>query len=121
MLWGCVGIKVALRLDQSSLSVRATFSCVFCTCAVQNCVLCTSWGVLCICANNHFIYCGFGLQEVCGVAMKVLRVNKDSLMNVLETFLHDPLVEWIKKQDEVKHHCCTKNTQIAVDMLGAWD
>ena len=38
---------------------------------------------------------------MCGVAMKVLRMNKDSLMNVLETFLHDPLVEWIKKQDEV--------------------
>ncbi len=40
--------------------------------------------------------------------MKVLRVNKDSLMNVLETFLHDPLVEWIKKQDEVKSLCTCK-------------
>ena len=48
------------------------------------------------------------LQEVCGVVMKVLRVNKDSLMNVLETFLHDPLVEWIKKQDEVKSVCVGK-------------
>ena len=37
--------------------------------------------------------------------MKVLRANKDSLMNVLETFLHDPLVEWIKKQDEVTVIC----------------
>ncbi len=37
--------------------------------------------------------------------MKVLRANKDSLMNVLETFLHDPLVEWIKKQDEVTLIC----------------
>lgn len=29
--------------------------------------------------------------------MQLLRVHKDSLMNVLEAFLHDPLVEW---QDE---------------------
>jgi len=30
----------------------------------------------------------------------VLRANRDALMNVLETFAHDPLVEWIKKDNE---------------------
>lgn len=26
--------------------------------------------------------------------MRILRENKDSLMSVLEAFIHDPLVEW---------------------------
>ena len=30
----------------------------------------------------------------------MLRANRDALMNVLETFAHDPLVEWIKKDNE---------------------
>jgi phosphatidylinositol kinase/protein kinase (PI-3 family) len=33
-------------------------------------------------------------REVCHNTMSVLRDNKDTLMNVLETFVHDPLVEW---------------------------
>lgn len=28
------------------------------------------------------------------ITLRILRENKDSLMSVLETFLHDPLVEW---------------------------
>ena len=28
------------------------------------------------------------------VTMRILRANKDSLLNVLEAFVHDPLVEW---------------------------
>lgn len=35
---------------------------------------------------------------------QVLRGNRDSLLNVLETFLHDPLVEWIKKSGEDQGH-----------------
>ncbi|KXS21067.1 hypothetical protein M427DRAFT_310695 [Gonapodya prolifera JEL478] len=35
-------------------------------------------------------------RKSCQVTMKVLRANKDSLMSVLETFTHDPLVEWSK-------------------------
>lgn len=27
--------------------------------------------------------------------MRILRQNEDSLMTVLETFVHDPLVEWM--------------------------
>lgn len=26
--------------------------------------------------------------------MEILRIHKDSLMNVLEAYVHDPLVEW---------------------------
>lgn len=48
----------------------------------------------------------FGIQKyegvfrrACEVTMSVLRANKDMLMNVLETFIHDPLVEWSKILD----------------------
>jgi serine/threonine-protein kinase ATR len=37
-------------------------------------------------------------RNVCEVAMSVLRANKDALLNVLETFVHDPLVEWNKQK-----------------------
>ena len=30
----------------------------------------------------------------CEVTLQLLRDNKDSLMNVLDAFVHDPLVEW---------------------------
>lgn len=30
----------------------------------------------------------------CEITMQLLRDNKDSLMSVLDAFVHDPLVEW---------------------------
>lgn len=30
----------------------------------------------------------------CEVTMQILRDNQDSLMSVLDAFIHDPLVEW---------------------------
>lgn len=30
----------------------------------------------------------------CEITMELLRDNKDSLMSVLDAFIHDPLVEW---------------------------
>lgn len=30
------------------------------------------------------------------MTMRILRANEDSLMTVLESFVHDPLVEWAK-------------------------
>lgn len=35
----------------------------------------------------------------CEVTMQILRTNRDTLMSVLEAFVHDPLVEW---EDERK-------------------
>ena len=32
------------------------------------------------------------------VTMRLLRVNNDTLMSVLESFIHDPLVEWNRKK-----------------------
>ncbi|KAI9206311.1 uncharacterized protein BJ171DRAFT_28115 [Polychytrium aggregatum] len=37
-------------------------------------------------------------RKSCEVTMGVLRDNRDSLMSVLETFIHDPLCEWSKRR-----------------------
>ncbi|CDP14533.1 unnamed protein product [Coffea canephora] len=34
--------------------------------------------------------------RVCEITLSVLRAHRETLMNVLETFIHDPLVEWTK-------------------------
>eukprot|EP00898_Chlorokybus_atmophyticus_P004675 jgi/Chlat1/5208/Chrsp33S05180 len=35
-------------------------------------------------------------QRICEVTLKVLRNNRETLMTVMDTFVHDPLVEWTK-------------------------
>jgi serine/threonine-protein kinase ATR len=35
------------------------------------------------------------------VTMKLLRANSDTLMSVLESFIHDPLVEWNRRKVEI--------------------
>lgn len=37
------------------------------------------------------------------ISLRILRANKDSLRSVLETFLHDPLVEWVHGRSKVRH------------------
>ncbi|KAK9679778.1 hypothetical protein K7432_016161 [Basidiobolus ranarum] len=37
-------------------------------------------------------------RKSCEVSLKLLRNNRESLMCVLETFIHDPLCEWSKKK-----------------------
>lgn len=34
--------------------------------------------------------------KVCEITLSVLRTHRETLMSVLETFIHDPLVEWTK-------------------------
>ena len=34
--------------------------------------------------------------KVCEITLSVLRGHKEALLTVLETFIHDPLVEWTK-------------------------
>jgi serine/threonine-protein kinase ATR len=36
-------------------------------------------------------------RKVCEITLRVLRNNRDTLMSVLETLIHDPLVEWAAK------------------------
>merc|ERR1711933_70042 len=33
-------------------------------------------------------------RKSCETTLRVLRSNKETLLNVLDTFVHDPLVEW---------------------------
>lgn len=40
-------------------------------------------------AGIHGLY-----HQTCEDVMKVLRDNKDSLLAVLETFVHDPILSW---------------------------
>ncbi|RPD66901.1 hypothetical protein L226DRAFT_452477 [Lentinus tigrinus ALCF2SS1-7] len=40
----------------------------------------------------------------CEVTLRLLRENKDCLMNVLDAFVHDPLVEWEEKRRRMERH-----------------
>ncbi|KAF7294192.1 hypothetical protein HMN09_01147600 [Mycena chlorophos] len=40
----------------------------------------------------------------CEVTLQLLRDNKDSLMSVLDAFIHDPLVEWEDEKRKIDHH-----------------
>ena len=46
-------------------------------------------------------YCG-GYERTCCNTMRVLRANRDALMNVLETCVHDPLVEFVRKGEDAR-------------------
>lgn len=58
-------------------------------------------------ALKYLNYClTSGIEGVfrrsCETTMRILRHNRESLMSVMETFIHDPLVEWTKKA-KVRH------------------
>jgi len=40
-------------------------------------------------------------RKSCELSLKLLRDNREMLCNVLETFVHDPLLEWVQKKDKV--------------------
>jgi len=48
---------------------------------------------------------GGGFERTCCNTMRVLRANRDALMNVLETCMHDPLVEFVRKGEEGRDRC----------------
>jgi phosphatidylinositol kinase/protein kinase (PI-3 family) len=48
--------------------------------------------------------CDTGVFRVaCELTMRLLRENKDTLMSILDAFIHDPLVEW---RDEKRKQVC---------------
>jgi phosphatidylinositol kinase/protein kinase (PI-3 family) len=50
--------------------------------------------------------------------MQLLRDNKDSLMSVLDAFIHDPLVEWEdEKRKMVRLHFCTSTSFVLMIMV----
>ncbi|THH23186.1 hypothetical protein EUX98_g7993 [Antrodiella citrinella] len=51
----------------------------------------------------------------CEVTMQLLRDNKDSLMSVLDAFVHDPLVEWEDQKRRLEREAQRRNTEKSVD------
>ena len=58
---------------------------------------------------------GFGItgiegsfRQCCEITLDVLRNNSETLMSVLDTFIHDPLLEWTRKHKKkyiiIIHH-----------------
>ena len=54
-------------------------------------------------------------RQAAEIALRILRDNKDSLFSVLETFLHDPLVEWEAKKQRRTGHDSAEDGSAAVD------
>jgi serine/threonine-protein kinase ATR len=55
-------------------------------------------------------------RRACEVTLTLLRDNIDSLMSVLETFVHDPLVEWdIKVRKKAKVKFCLPSESFVID------
>jgi phosphatidylinositol kinase/protein kinase (PI-3 family) len=42
--------------------------------------------------------CDGDFRKVCETMVRIMRSNRGLLLNVLEAFVHDPLVEWAKKK-----------------------
>ncbi|WVW85570.1 hypothetical protein I302_107608 [Kwoniella bestiolae CBS 10118] len=48
------------------------------------------------CLFDKLTCCPGVFRKAAEITMAILRTNSDSLMSVLEAFVHDPLIEWIK-------------------------
>jgi phosphatidylinositol kinase/protein kinase (PI-3 family) len=58
-------------------------------------------------------------RRVSEIAMQVLRENKDAILNVLETFVFDPLVEWskaVKQQQQQQGQSRDKSKELATQL-----
>lgn len=52
---------------------------------------------------------GLGVFRIaCEITMGLLRENKDTLMTVLDPFIHDPLVEWEDEKRKIVSRQCVK-------------
>jgi serine/threonine-protein kinase ATR len=56
--------------------------------------------------------------KVCEITLSVLRTHKETLMTVLETFIHDPLVEWTKTQKSGGGEVQNPHAQVRIQ--GLW-
>lgn len=51
-------------------------------------------------------------RNACEVTLQLLRDNKDSLMNVLDAFIHDPLVEWEDEKRKLEREPTNRRNQV---------
>ncbi|KAI8902434.1 hypothetical protein BC833DRAFT_639508 [Globomyces pollinis-pini] len=76
---------------------------------------------------THNMVDAFGISGIegsfrksCEVSLRVLRANRELLMSVLETFLHDPLCEWSKSKNHKNEETEVQNPK-AIKSLAVID
>ncbi|KAF2302159.1 hypothetical protein GH714_033131 [Hevea brasiliensis] len=57
--------------------------------------------------------------RVCEITLSVLRAHRETLMSVLETFIHDPLVEWTKSHKSSGVEVQNPHAQRAINNIEA--
>ncbi|XP_059314440.1 serine/threonine-protein kinase ATR isoform X2 [Lycium ferocissimum] len=57
--------------------------------------------------------------KVCEITLSVLRAHRETLMSVLETFIHDPLVEWTKSHKSSGVEVQNPHAQRAINNIEA--
>ncbi|KAJ1436334.1 Zinc finger C2H2-type [Sesbania bispinosa] len=57
--------------------------------------------------------------RVCEITLSVLRTHRETLMSVLETFIHDPLVEWTKSHKSSGVEVQNPHAQLAISNIEA--
>ncbi|KAJ7001540.1 hypothetical protein NC653_011831 [Populus alba x Populus x berolinensis] len=57
--------------------------------------------------------------RVCEITLSVLRTHRETLMSVLETFIHDPLVEWTKSHKSSGVEVQNPHAQRAINNIEA--
>ncbi|XP_010266921.1 PREDICTED: serine/threonine-protein kinase ATR isoform X2 [Nelumbo nucifera] len=57
--------------------------------------------------------------RVCEITLSVLRTHRETLMSILETFIHDPLVEWTKSHKSSRVEVQNPHAQRAISNIEA--
>ncbi|XP_050363920.1 serine/threonine-protein kinase ATR [Argentina anserina] len=57
--------------------------------------------------------------KICEITLSVLRMHRETLMSVLETFVHDPLVEWTKSHKSSGVEVQNPHAQLAINNIEA--
>ncbi|OMO80025.1 hypothetical protein CCACVL1_13210 [Corchorus capsularis] len=57
--------------------------------------------------------------RICEITLSVLRTHRETLMSVLETFIHDPLVEWTKSHKSSGVEVQNPHAQLAISNIKA--
>ena len=55
--------------------------------------------------------------RVCEITLGILRAHRETLLSVLETFIHDPLVEWTKSHKSSGVEVSNPHAQVLFSVL----
>lgn len=58
--------------------------------------------------------------KVCEITLSVLRTHRETLMSVLETFIHDPLVEWTKSHKSSGIEVQNPHAQVRISLQASY-